>query len=179
MVEAIVSLGSNVEPRRNLPAAARLLAERTRVLAASSPWETAPVGPSGQPTFLNAALLIVTDLPAARLKSQVLREVERQLGRERGGDRYAPRPIDLDLTAYGRELIRLDGRELPDPELVRHVHLALPASEVAPDWVHPATGETLAALAGRLLAAVPPASRPRRIEDIDLRAEGLTRLDPG
>jgi 2-amino-4-hydroxy-6-hydroxymethyldihydropteridine diphosphokinase len=170
MSEAIVSLGSNVAPRRNLPAAVRLLAERVTVAAVSSAWETLPIGPPGQPPFVNAALLFASDRGPAALKAEVLRAVEAELGRERGSDRYAPRPIDLDLTAYGRAPSTLDGQPLPDPELWCQVHLAVPASEVAPDWVHPKTGETLATIAARLLAALPAAARPRRLADLDLRS---------
>ena len=50
---------------------------------------------------------------------------------------------------------------MPDPDLLRHAHVAVPASEVAPAWVHPGTGETLASIAARLVGALPVADRPR------------------
>ena len=162
-VDAIVALGSNVEPERHLPVVLRRLAERVAVAAVSSPWSTAPVGPPRQLPFINAAALLRTDLPPDRLKHELLRGLERELGRVRTVDRFAPRPVDLDLLTYGEGTLRLDGSELPDPDLLHHAHLALPASEVAPSWVHPRTGETLLAIASRLVSALPPARRPRRL----------------
>ena len=45
--------------------------------------------------------------------------------------------------------------EVPDPDLLRHAHVALPAAEVAPEWTHPRTGEPFAVVAARLVAALP------------------------
>ena len=170
MPDALVGLGSNVEPDRHLPAAVRLLAERLDVRALSSAWATPPVGPPGQLPFLNAAALVATDLAPGALKAGVLREVERRLGRLRSGDRFAPRTIDLDLVIYparggGRpaEEPGLPRDFVIDPDLHGEARLAVRAAELLPDWVHPATGEPLARLAERLVAALPPADRPRRI----------------
>lgn len=95
---AYLSLGSNIEPEANLPAAVRLLAQMTRLTVVSRVWETTPVGLSGQANFLNAAVVVETDLPALALKHEVLEVIERQLGRVRQADKNAPRPIDLDIT---------------------------------------------------------------------------------
>jgi 2-amino-4-hydroxy-6-hydroxymethyldihydropteridine diphosphokinase len=162
-VEALVALGSNLAPERHLPAAVRLLRERTVVRALSSAWATEPVGPAGQPPFVNAAVCLRTALPPDRLRDEVLRAVERELGRERTPDRFAPRPVDLDLAAYDPTRSTSGDRPLPDPDLLLYVHIAVPAAEIAGDWVHPATGETFAAIAERLLAALPADARPRRL----------------
>ncbi len=159
----IVGLGSNQEPERHLPRAVRMLGERAEILAASSAWATTPVGPPGQPAFVNAAVLLRTLLPPERFKSELLRPIEAALGRVRTADRFAPRPIDLDLVAYGEEIRRSEGLEVPDPDLLRHAHVALPASEVAPKWRHPKTGEPLNAIADRLVASLPPDRRPQRL----------------
>jgi 2-amino-4-hydroxy-6-hydroxymethyldihydropteridine diphosphokinase len=168
-VDAIVGLGSNLQPERNLPEVVRELAAAVRVLAVSSAWSTVPVGPAGQLPFVNAAVLLRTDLPPDRLKHERLRDIERRLGRVRSPDRFAPRPIDLDLLAFGDGTTIVDQRPVPDPDLLDHAHLALPASEVAPDWRHPATGETLASIAHRLVEALPAPRRPRRLT-LDLRS---------
>lgn len=170
MPEALVGLGSNVEPDRHLPAAVRLLAERLEVRALSSAWATPPVGPAGQPPFLNAAALVATHLAPDDLKAAVLREVERRLGRVRTEDRFAPRQIDLDLVIYPADGPQAGEQPTAsrclviDPDLHREAHLAVPAAELLPDWVHPATGEPLARLAERLVAGLAPADRPRRLE---------------
>ena len=164
----VVGLGSNVEPERHLLEAIRLLGERAEVVAVSSAWATAPVGPAGQPPFLNAAVQLRTPLPPLRVKPELLRPVEAAMGRVRTADRFAPRPIDLDFVAWGGGELRELGLELPDPDLLRHAHVALPAADVAPGWRHPRTGETLAVIAERLVGALAPAARPRRL-DLDLR----------
>ena len=159
----VIGLGSNVEPERHLPQAVRLLAERAEVLAVSAAWATAAVGPPGQPPFVNAAVLLRADVPPERVKPALLRPVEAALGRLRTADRFAPRAIDLDFVAWEGGELRGDGLEVPDPELQRHAHVALPASEVAPEWVHPRSGETFAAIAARLVEALPAGDRPRRL----------------
>lgn len=150
----LVSLGSNIWREVNLPVAARLLGRRGRLLALSSVYETAPVGLTEQPPFLNAAALVATDLSAWDFKQRVLRPIERRLGRRRGPDANAPRTIDADITLYADQILELpDGGRVPDHDLLRYLHVAVPAAEIAPDWRHPETGEPLAFIAGRLTAA--------------------------
>jgi GTP cyclohydrolase I len=55
----------------------------------------------------------------------------------RSEDKYAPRPIDLDIAFYGHDELDLDGDPIPDPELLRYPHIAVPLADVAPDWVYP------------------------------------------
>jgi 2-amino-4-hydroxy-6-hydroxymethyldihydropteridine diphosphokinase len=62
----LVSLGSNIDKEQNLPAAVQLLSRLCHIVAVSSAYETVPVGLEDQPTFLNAAVLVETDLEAAQ-----------------------------------------------------------------------------------------------------------------
>jgi 2-amino-4-hydroxy-6-hydroxymethyldihydropteridine diphosphokinase len=145
----LIALGSNIEPESNLPRAVRRLAQRFPGLAASRVYATIPVGAPEAPPFLNAAVAIETSLPLAELKHRVLRPLEAELGRVRGADRNAPRPIDLDV-AFCPGLVLRDadaGLDLPDPEIVNCAHLALPLADLAPDEVHPLDGRTLGAIA--------------------------------
>jgi len=160
---AYILLGSNIDKEWNLPAAVRLLRERCRVVAVSSVYETLPVGRTDQPTFLNAAVLIETPLSPAALKWQVLRPIETQLGRVRTDDPNAPRTIDLDLVLFDDAVFELDGSPIPDPAILKHPHVTLPLAEIAPDYVHPVTGQTLAEIASRL-ADAPGISRRQDIE---------------
>ncbi|HEY6222662.1 MAG TPA: 2-amino-4-hydroxy-6-hydroxymethyldihydropteridine diphosphokinase [Gemmatimonadales bacterium] len=166
----VIGLGSNVEPERHLPRAVRLLGEKAEVVAVSSVWATAPVGPPGQPAFVNAVVLLRTEVAPERVKRELLRPVEAALGRVRTADRFAPRTLDLDFVAWEGGELRGDGLEVPDPDLPRQAHVALPASEVAPEWVHPLTRESFAAIAARLVEALPASERPRRLS-LDLRGE--------
>ena len=147
----LISLGSNVEPERHIPAAVELLEEDAclNVLAVSSVYRTEAVGPPGQPPFHNAAMLVETGLepPALRLR---LRAVEDHLGRVRTGDPYAPRTIDLDIAMIEGVETEVEGTPIPDPEIPRQAFLAVPMAEVAPEWVEPATGWTLRRIAEAL-----------------------------
>ncbi len=71
------------------------------------------MGKTDQPNFLNAAVLIETDLTAAELKEQVLQVIERELGRVRTADKNAPRTIDLDIALFGDQVLMTErGRYL-------------------------------------------------------------------
>ena len=77
---AHISLGSNIDPAANLRACVRLLAEKTRVLAASPVYETAPVGFTEQENFLNAAVLVETTLSPEAFRAAVIVPIEAALG---------------------------------------------------------------------------------------------------
>jgi 2-amino-4-hydroxy-6-hydroxymethyldihydropteridine diphosphokinase len=145
----VIALGSNIEPRKNLPRALKALQQRLRVTAVSRVFETAPVGAVSVPAFLNAAVRSATHRSPAEIKWRVLRPIEAELGRVRTGDRNAPRTVDLDLVLYGGLVLRdpQEGLTLPDPDLLTRAHLALPAADVAGELRHPETGKTLAEIA--------------------------------
>ena len=144
---AYLSLGSNIEPEMNLSAAVAMLAELTTLKAVSSVWETLPLGMANQPNFLNAAALIETGLTAEQLKTQLLSPIEQKLGRVRQANKNAPRPMDIDLMLYNRQVFQLGDRRIPDPEVLERPFVAIPLAEIAPDYVHPKTGQTLKEIA--------------------------------
>ncbi|RME77188.1 MAG: 2-amino-4-hydroxy-6-hydroxymethyldihydropteridine diphosphokinase [Chloroflexi bacterium] len=151
-VQVLITIGSNINREQNLPAALDLLGTwpGIRLVAVSPVYDTAPIGGRpDQPRFYNAAALVETALGPEALK-QALRSIEAQLGRRRVADKYAPRPIDLDIAMYGRQVLGLNGRHIPDPEIVRFPHLALPLADIAPDWVHPELGVTLRDIARQM-----------------------------
>ncbi len=150
----LISLGSNIEPEVNLPLAVQGLGARFSLVGVSRIYEAEPVGAPAAPKFLNAAVAIETDVAPAELKFGHLRPLEAELGRVRTSDPNAPRTIDLDIALAG-ELIVADaasGLEIPDPEILRRAHVALPLADLAPDAVHPVTGETLFEIARRFRA---------------------------
>ncbi len=147
---AYLSLGSNVDKVRNITRAVELLAEVMAVKAVSSVYETAPVGNPNQESFLNAAVIVETDCSPAALKREVLSVIEERLARQRTADKNAPRTIDLDIVLYDDRVLQVDGRVIPDPELLTRSHLAVPLAEIAPDYVHPGTGKTLREIAEAL-----------------------------
>jgi 2-amino-4-hydroxy-6-hydroxymethyldihydropteridine diphosphokinase len=146
-----VTLGSNIDKESNLPAAVHLMGEMTIIIAVSSVYETAPVGLEQQPSFLNAAVLVETEMDPVHFKNEVLAEIERRLGRVRTGDKNAPRTIDADMTLFNQDVFDLDKEHhIPDPQLLEFAHIAVPIAELAPDLPHPETGEPLSDIAARL-----------------------------
>ncbi len=155
MTKVLISMGSNIDKEINLPAAIALLQTNPKimVLAVSPVLVTSALGadgqPANQPSFHNAGVLADTTLTPQQLR-QLLRQIEAELGRVRSPDKFAPRPIDLDLAFYGDTVLTPssgDGQQLPDPDVLRFAHVAMPLAAVAPDWVHPLTGTTLASIA--------------------------------
>lgn len=144
-----VALGSNIQPEDNLARAVALLAEACRLVAVSRVYETAPVGYTEQANFLNAAAHIETPLDAATLKSSVLSGIENQLKRVRTANKNAPRTIDLDIALFNDDILEINGRQIPDPDSLHYGHIALPLADLAPDMLHPLTGERLANIAAR------------------------------
>ncbi len=144
-------MGANLGDREaTIRRALELLAERPaiEVLAVSRLRETEPWGYADQPAFLNGAAAILTSLPAARLLDSLL-AVERELGRSRGGQRYGPRTIDLDLLLYGDDVIEDPGLAVPHPRLHERSFALEPLLDLDRDLVVPGRGrvsELLAAL---------------------------------
>jgi 2-amino-4-hydroxy-6-hydroxymethyldihydropteridine diphosphokinase len=144
---AYLSLGSNIEPVANLTQAVRSLARVTKLVAVSSVWETKPIGLIDQPRFLNAAVVVRTGLSAQRLKRDILDGIEWDLGRTRQSDKNAARPIDIDVMLFNRDIFQLGTRFIPDSEIMERAFVAIPLAEIAPDYLHPLTGQTLAEIA--------------------------------
>ncbi len=158
-IPVLITLGSNIAPERNLSRAVTLLRQNyhLRVRALSRLYESAPIGATGaialdQPPFLNAAALLESDgyYGPLALKFHVLRFIELLLGRRRSADKYAPRPIDLDLALYGDCILNSPYLTLPDPDILTRAHVAVPLADVAADWPHPLTGQPLAEIAAAL-----------------------------
>ena len=155
MSTAWLSLGSNLEPERHLPAAAQALRERFGPVVFSPVYRTPAVGFEG-PDFLNAAAVLQTDLDPYEL-NQWLHALEDAQGRQRGGERFSSRTLDIDIVFFDDLVLKGAGNlELPRPEL-RHAFVLKPLADIAPGLRVPTTGHTLADLwAGHPAAASPP-----------------------
>ncbi|NYF91735.1 2-amino-4-hydroxy-6-hydroxymethyldihydropteridine diphosphokinase [Tunturibacter empetritectus] len=150
---AAIALGSNLESRfgdreANLEEAVRLIRPLGEVTAVSSFYDTEPVGFLDQPRFLNAALLLETELDPVVLLRELLM-VERTMGRDRVRSvAKGPRVIDLDLLLYvdatGRDVV-MSNEELvlPHPEMQGRRFVLEPLEEIAPGMVHPVSGLTV------------------------------------
>jgi len=130
-----LGLGSNLGDRLTYlrQAVAALEAEPgIEVRRRSSVYETAPVGYAEQPDFLNAVVEIATSL-SPRALLQVTQRIEQNLGRKRGGSRWGPRCIDLDLLLYEGVTVQEADLTLPHPRLTERAFVLVPLAEIAPD----------------------------------------------
>ena len=131
-MRAVISIGSNIEdPKANLDLAIALLKEATEVIAVSSYIETEPVGVIEQPNFLNAIVILESELPAADLLS-LLQGIEKAMGRKREL-RWGPRNIDLDLIQYGAILSKAEELTLPHPRAHERKFVLAPWLSIEPD----------------------------------------------
>lgn len=169
---SLLALGSNIEPEANLLRAVEELEGALPIDGVSRVYETDPVDAPGTPRFLNAAVAVRWEGTPHRLRAEVLRPIESRMGRVRTGDANAPRTIDIDLVLVPGLVLEdpAGGLTLPDPELVRRPHIALPLGDVAGAVAHPLLGTSLGDIAERLRSAdglrvrrdVVLAVRPRR-----------------
>ena len=162
-MKAYVGLGSNLGEREAmirlaLDDLARL--PETRLVKASSLYDTEPVGEVDQPNFLNAVAQLETNLTARQLLWNLLL-IEKRLGRVRT-QRWGPRTIDLDLLLYGGLVVEESDLRVPHPELTRRSFVLVPLVEIDPLLVHPVTGETLLHHLSKLNTR-PPVKRGSRL----------------
>ena len=148
---AFISVGSNIKPRQNIIAALTLLKERVRVRASSTFYRTEPVGGGDQPHFINGVWRVATVLSPAQVKREVLKPIEGKLGRVRADDRFAPRPIDLDLTLYDDLVVSADELMLPHPDIIRPF-VQVPILELLDDTSHEIEAKLLTAIRALLPA---------------------------
>lgn len=137
-----IGLGSNLGDReQNLLLAAQALSriDAVSVLRHSALFDSAPVGPQ-QPRFLNAVVEVECDLPPERLLT-ILKQIEVDLGRT-PGERWGPRPIDLDILLWGSTIVATPLLQVPHLHLHQRRFALVPLCQLAPHAVHPVLGVT-------------------------------------
>ena len=115
------------------------------MLARSQWWRSAAwPDPKGN-EYRNAVAIVEANGPPQAVL-EALFAIERSFGRMRGVAN-APRTLDLDLIAYGREVSDRPGLTLPHPRAHERLFVMGPLAEIAPGWRHPVSGRTAAELA--------------------------------
>ena len=153
MTPGYLGLGSNIGDRRAHleEAVAALPAHGVAVVATSSVYETEPVGlVLDQREFYNACLRIETDHDPEELL-RACKDVERSLGREPGGQRHGPRPIDVDVLLLNGIEYESDRLTLPHPEVTSRRFVLVPLLELEPSLTLPdgtSLAQALTALGG-------------------------------
>ena len=152
---AAIALGSNLpspwgDRAANLREAVTRIGTLGRVRAVSSFYSTAPVGFTDQPDFLNAALLLETELEPVELLRALL-AIEQAMGRNRAtAVAKGPRIIDLDLLLLDDVVLATPALTLPHPAMGERRFVLEPLAEIAPAMVDPLSGHTVAELLARL-----------------------------
>lgn len=144
MARVYVSIGSNIDRSRNIRAALDALAARFSNLAQSQVYESIAVGFAGDPFYNLVAAFDAEETPQEIVR--VLHGIEERQGRERGGERFAPRTLDIDLLLYDDLCMREGKLVLPRDEITRYAFVLRPLAELAPELRHPVSGRTYAEL---------------------------------
>lgn len=176
---ALIALGSNEksefgDARETVQKAMAIIAQLSDEAAQFSDLYTTPAFPEGSgPTFVNAAMIIITKLSARDLLAE-LHKIETTYGRKRT-TRWGQRTLDVDLIAFGDQVIpdevtqtrwrnlTLNDQQqmipteliLPHPRVQDRAFVLVPLADVAPDWQHPLLHQTVF----QMCAALPAADR--------------------
>jgi 2-amino-4-hydroxy-6-hydroxymethyldihydropteridine diphosphokinase len=148
-VAAYIGLGSNLDdPAAQLTAAIEELAELpdTRLLARSSLYRSAPMGPQDQPDYVNAVAQIRTALEPGVLLD-ALQAIEQAHGRVRS-QHWGPRTLDLDILLYGDAVIDTPRLKVPHPGIAERNFVLYPLAEIDGDHEIPGLGRVRSLLAG-------------------------------
>ncbi len=149
LYEAYLGLGSNLGDRRfNILSALEHLSRVCTVANTSTIYETDPQGFAAQPPFLNAVCRVWTRLDPFQLMAQV-EEVEAVGGPHRPFIN-APRYRDIDILTHGRTVLEAPHITIPHPRMAERAFVLVPLAEIAPEFVHPATKESVRSLIQRL-----------------------------
>ena len=136
----LLSLGSNIGPRKRRirDAIQRISTSIMSNVKVSSLYETEPIGFTEQPKFINVVITGETELSATDLH-EACKGLELAQGRVHR-DQWREREIDIDVILYGDEVIESDRLTVPHPRMRDRRFVLVPATEIAPDLVDPATG---------------------------------------
>ncbi|WP_052266437.1 2-amino-4-hydroxy-6-hydroxymethyldihydropteridine diphosphokinase [Pedobacter kyungheensis] len=153
---AYLLLGGNLGDREaNLEQAIALLSAQVgEVILVSALYETAAWGKTDQPSFLNQAVALKTNLTALEVLTRAL-AIEQELGRVRK-DKWGERLIDIDLILFGDEIIDIpDKLQVPHPHMQNRRFVMEPLAEIAPDVVHPVLGQSMLSISQSLNDPLP------------------------
>lgn len=139
MQRCFIALGSNqADPATQVTRAFDELQQlpHSRLLARSSLYRSAPLGPQDQPAFINAVAMLDTELaPEALLDA--LQAIEQRAGRVRKAERWGPRILDLDLLLYANRIIDTPRLQVPHYHMHARSFVLYPLAELAPDLSMP------------------------------------------
>lgn len=143
MATVYLGLGSNIAPEENLKLAMRELRRRFGSIAVSPVYRSAAVGFEGA-DFLNLVVRLETeDTPHGICRA--MEAIHNLAGRARGGQKWASRPLDIDLLLYNGLVMDEQPVRVPRSDILEYSFVLRPLAELAPELIHPLTGRTMLA----------------------------------
>ena len=140
MTHVVLSLGSNIDPDKNIRFAIEKITEQFGVTELSPVYKTASVGFEGH-AFLNLVLGFYSAEQLLKIRDK-LRGIEILAGRIRGKKSFADRILDIDVVLFGNHYLQLEGFNIPRDEIEKYAYVLKPLSDLYPDLIHPVTGLT-------------------------------------
>ncbi len=148
-----VSIGSNIDKRRNVVSCVKMLRETFGELKLSPVYESQAAGFDGDDFYNMVAAFETRRSP--RAVADALRTIEQRHGRTRGKNRLASRTLDLDQILHGDLVINENGVQLPHADIVQYAFVLRPLADIASAAVHPVLGKTYAGLWADLAGTAP------------------------
>lgn len=142
MTRVYVSIGSNIEPEKQLQFALASMRHHFDGLIESPVYQSKAIGFNG-PDFLNMVIGFDSSMPAEQIHDR-LNGIERESGRIKTNKRFASRTLDLDMLLYGNEII--DALHIPRDEIEKYAFVLKPLCDIAPDVSHPVSGKSICQL---------------------------------
>ena len=139
MQQVFVSIGSNIEPRRNLEEAKIILGNLFNCTF-SGLYETSAEGFEGD-DFINCVVRFETDLQLIELRDK-FKQIEKKMGRTDNQKGMSDRIIDLDILLYGDQVIQDGDFDIPSKDIENYLFVLEPLAEIAGALHHPILNNT-------------------------------------
>jgi 2-amino-4-hydroxy-6-hydroxymethyldihydropteridine diphosphokinase len=136
-----LGLGSNIEPRRNLKLALLELQHRFGDLSVSNTYKNSPVGFVGD-DFMNLVVKIESEVSAQDICKEI-ELIHNLSGRQRAGNKWGSRPLDIDLLLYNDLILDEKPVRVPRDDILKYSFVLRPMAELAPELIHPVTGKSM------------------------------------
>lgn len=141
MARVYISIGSNIDPQQNIVSAVEVLRQQHNTILLSPVYQSAAVGFEGD-EFLNLVAGIDTPLTLEEIKKGLM-ALEKKFGRKDSHKGFQSRTLDLDLLLYNDVVRHDDQFDLPRAEIKQYAFVLKPLSDIAPDTLHPESGQSL------------------------------------
>ncbi len=141
-----LSLGSNINPKKNLELALKEIDKKYGIIACSHVYKTSPVGKIQQPSFWNMVAAIRTNANPEQIRKWA-HLLEKTTGRVKNKKTNDPRTLDLDLIIWKNSVKKSKAFSLPHPDIEKKAFVLFPLLEIHTGWIHPITKKSLIEIA--------------------------------